>query len=117
MGLATHDVEGRWAMANTLLEQPNGSPGAILFGLGNSSAYAILGIYPHIVPLEILGEEGLVGIALFIGILITAVVPMARAMKAKHPDPAARGGLAALFGALIFHFVLCCKQGACWATR
>ncbi|HNK51686.1 MAG TPA: hypothetical protein PKX75_21965, partial [Nitrospira sp.] len=59
------DLDGRWEMAAKLLSAWWGEgPATIFGGLGNSAAFDphIVGFYPHILPLEILAEEGVLGL-------------------------------------------------------
>src|SRR5690606_14302284 len=68
----TEDVQGRLNMATKLIAAWFDSPISILFGLGNSASFdpSIIGIYPHFLPLEILGEEGFVGFAVYFAIVL-----------------------------------------------
>jgi hypothetical protein len=55
----------------------------LLFGLGTSASFSprIAGFYPHIVPIEVLCELGVVGIALFIAILVLTLRSVIRYMR------------------------------------
>ena len=63
----TDDYSGRLEKSANLLHVWINEPGAILVGLGNSASTwsGLNGSYPHMVPVEILGEEGLIGAAFF----------------------------------------------------
>lgn len=104
----------RWDKATTLLEHWFTSPELFIFGLGNSAAFdpRIVGYYPHVVPLEILAEEGLVGLGLFLAILVLAtrsLVRVYRIVKFSAPD---RGAILALGALFFYHVLLCFKQGS-----
>lgn len=104
------DVAGRLDMSLTLIRRAISSPFSFVFGLGNSSSFHYLGLYPHVAFLEILGEEGLVGASLFACIAFLALRSTLRlARYAKEPD--ARATLGLLGGAFIFELILSMKQG------
>lgn len=110
-GLATDDVEGRLAMAMVLLGKLMENPFTVLFGLGTSASYHLFGIYPHVVTLEILGEEGLIGLAVF-GVAIGSCALAALRMPAVSMPKQTRAAAAALIGAAVFHLVVSFKQGS-----
>jgi len=62
----------RLTAALQLLSYTMANPVTLLVGLGNSSAFHFVGIYPHITGLEVLAEEGLLGSGLYVGLLIVA---------------------------------------------
>jgi hypothetical protein len=111
--LATRDAAGRWAMALKLLHVWSESGVGILIGLGNSASFdpAILRFYPHNVPLEILGEEGLVGAALYLSILWLAVSRLRRAWRSARGEPEPLGVLAAIGASFVFMFLISLKEG------
>jgi hypothetical protein len=109
--LAAHDVAGRFEMAGALLQAASAHPLSIFLGLGNSSSYKVLGIYPHIAILEVLAEEGLPGIALYLAILYYAARSVRRAARALADDPADRIALAILAGLFVYAVVLSWKEG------
>lgn len=108
------DVHGRLTMAAELLRYATASPASFFFGLGNSSSFYYLRFYPHIVPAEVLGEEGLVGMAIYLSMLVATCSCIWRLTTASdsRPDTTVRhayGVLAALFA---FEFILTTKQGS-----
>jgi hypothetical protein len=108
------DVQGRLTMAAELLRHATASPASLVFGLGNSSSFHYLGFYPHVVPAEVLGEEGLVGMAIYLSMIVVTGSSVWRLMTTldNRSDAAARyayGVLAALF---VFEFVLTTKEGS-----
>lgn len=111
--LIEHDVFGRWAGALKLLKAWFSSPLAIMLGLGNSASYdpKLLGIYPHIVPLEILGEEGLIGFALFASICCLTVWNLFRAISLSRAEKHHFGTVLSVGAIAFFLFILSFKQG------
>ena len=108
------DVYDRLGMAFKLLDHWSKSPLSIVFGVGNSASFdvGIAGFYPHIVPLEIVGEEGLVGAALFVGIIASCVWSFARVYREVRLDSVRRGVLAVLGATLSLELLLSFKQGS-----
>jgi len=108
------DMGGRFTNLGILLGiWSNGSLGTLVFGLGNSASFAIkaLGIYPHFVPGEILAEEGLPGIILYLSILAACLGNLRKTYARVIDDAEARAELA-LFGAILtYEFLLSLKQG------
>lgn len=100
--------------AARLLDRTYDSLPSILFGLGNSASYdpRIIGGYPHIVALEILGEEGLIGFALFLGVLIAGARSIGRLRGHAGEHPAQRCIIAILGALFLFELILSFKQGA-----
>ncbi len=107
---ATEDVAGRLAMAQTLLGESMAHPGTALFGLGNSSSFRILGIYPHITGLEVLAEEGFLGAFLYFANLYLAFRNIKR-ISSWEISNTRRNALAMLTGLFIFELILSWKQG------
>jgi len=107
------DLSERVLMAESLLNTWwNSSPLTILFGLGNSASFdpKIVGYYPHIVPLEIVGEEGLVGFAVYIMIIIKTISAVLRLINNNNLRHRRMG---VVLGALFFYtFLLSLKQGS-----
>lgn len=110
---STADVHERLQMVGALLSHWSRSAGALLFGLGNSAALdpQIVGSYPHNMPLEILGEEGIVGFAMLLALLGAVLSSFLKARKAAFDEEDA-GVLAAIGAAFLFSFLLSFKQGS-----
>lgn len=106
------DVEGRFENAAILLHATAESVRALIFGLGNSSAFRILGIYPHIAGLEVLAEEGIVGAVMYVAFLVLAIRSMRRIIAQPDPRGLKRGVLATLAGLFVFEFLVSSKQGS-----
>jgi hypothetical protein len=113
--MVTDYREGRIGHALLLIQAWLASGAARwIIGLGNSAAFApfLLGGYPHFVPGEVLAEEGMVGFALYLLILILGVRTFRRAYAMVWQDPAERGRLAVLGALCTFEFILTMKQGS-----
>jgi len=108
------DIMGRVNSAIILLDKWFSSPATILFGLGNSASYdpRIVGIYVHIVPLEILAEEGLIGAVLYLSILFSTLCSFRRSFRMVRYDPMAKGALATIGALFTYELLLTLKQGS-----
>jgi hypothetical protein len=107
------DITGRLAMASALLQHAIAHPASLVFGLGNSSSFYYMGIYPHIAALEVLGEEGLIGATIYLCMVASTLqsILKIKASNGEHADSAARYALGVLTALLVFEFVLTLKQG------
>ena len=83
-----------------------------LFGLGTCSSFAVVGWYPHMVLLEVLGEEGLVGFLLLIFFIFQVFLNGYRLMKQEFSEPQTRIHLGLLLSIFTFELILSCKQGS-----
>jgi len=105
----------RVTMASRVLSVwANSSPIHWLLGLGTSSSYdvTILGIYPHVVAVEVLAEEGIIGFLLFGLAIAAAARSILRTANYVRHDPEQRGVLATVASLAFFQFVLSFKQGS-----
>jgi len=109
---ATQDVAGRFAMAQALLGASTSGLLTAVFGLGNSSAFQVVGIYPHITGLEVLAEEGFLGGALYFTILCFALRSILRIAGQYDMDVSKRNALGILSGLFVFELILSWKQGS-----
>ncbi len=109
---ATSDVDGRLDSALLLLQLSFRDVPTLVFGLGNSAAFDVYGIYPHVVPVEIAAEEGLVGLGLFAAILFVSARRILGVARLRSLNAQERAGFAALSAGLIFQLVLSLKQGS-----
>jgi hypothetical protein len=110
--LAEDAVTGRFANAALLLHASSGDFRGIIFGLGNSSAYKLLGIYPHIAGLEVIAEEGLIGAAVYVAILLLAIRSIRRIARRADFTDLKRNVLAMITGLFVFELILSWKQGS-----
>lgn len=112
------DWDGRVHMASQLLHHwwraSSGDPAALILGLGNSASFSgtIVGFYPHMVPIEVLGEEGIFGLGLFLVLLWVSVRTIRTAYRLSKHDPIQRGIWATLVASFAFAFLLSFKQGS-----
>ena len=106
-------TEGRFTQSIVLLEKMfDAGPAAWLLGLGSSASYRVVGGYPHIVPAEVLGEEGLVGFGLFTGFLISVTLVGYRFMRRDDNIPSSRTSIGLLLALFTFEVGLGLKQGS-----
>lgn len=111
-------TEDRIGSAQQLFEYWSSSdPFQILFGLGNSVSYdpRMLGTYPHVVPVEVLCEEGIVGALLFalaIGLSVHYTLKARRSSQAP-----ARQLFTAVLALMLYEFLLTLKQGSFLGSR
>jgi hypothetical protein len=109
--LASEDVGSRFQMAQALLNAALAHPATIIFGLGNSSSYEAVGFYPHITILEVLAEEGIAGLILYLAILVCAVRSIIRISRSLEADESQRKVLAIVAALFCFELILSWKQG------
>jgi len=104
----------RLDMVEVLLSEWISSPVAIIFGLGNSASFSpdLVGVYPHIVLLEVLGEEGIIGLALFVMIVLLLARQLIRFNRLTFLSKEVRKSYAAIFGCFLFTLLLSFKQGS-----
>jgi hypothetical protein len=107
------DAGVRFQMVDKLLELWSQSGTSVVFGLGNSASWDpdINGIYPHDVPLETLGEEGVLGFALYATIVLCAIGALIRAAVATTGREDDRSIVAAAGGGFLFFLFVSLKQG------
>lgn len=112
--LAEQDVSGRLGNAVMMVRLAAASPETLLFGLGNSAAYdpRILGHYPHFLPLEILAEEGILGLLLYMIIHYFTIRSVVRSLRSCAHDQKEKNLLGALVGLYLFTSILSLKQGS-----
>jgi len=108
----TQDVAGRVAMAEQLLGASTRDVSTALFGLGNSSAFEVLGIYPHITGLEVIAEEGVLGASIYFVILFLAFRSILRLARRTQLTDRQRSSLGILAGLFVFELILSWKQGS-----
>lgn len=108
------DFSNRLEAAIRLLQFWIKSPISILFGLGSSASFHkdIFGFYVHIVPLEILGEEGIIGFSLYLLILVKSFLSIKRLERLTKNCVEDRVVLATISALLLFELSLSTKQGS-----
>ncbi|QDT03494.1 hypothetical protein K227x_18780 [Rubripirellula lacrimiformis] len=83
----------------------------LLAGIGTSSSWLIFGIYPHNVPVEILLEEGIIGLAIFAAVAILPLIQFRRILRLPTLPPRVRSQMCLLAALLTFNGILMLKQG------
>jgi hypothetical protein len=106
------DYAGRLHGVMFLIDNWIHSSFAILFGLGSSASYTIIGNYPHIVPLEVLCEEGILGFILLSAIVIGTVVKALRSLRSIGTDRDLRSLYACVAALWFYSLILINKQGS-----
>lgn len=108
------DWNGRWEMVSRLVEAWWSQPSSLLFGLGNAAAYdpRIVGFYPHVVPLEVLCEEGMVGFSVYLLLLSRVIKNADSAFGLIKTRRDLRASCATYLGFVLFTFLLSLKQGS-----
>ncbi len=103
-----------------MLDAWTDNPGTMLVGLGNSASYdpnitdctSPVGCYPHNLPIEILTEEGLIGLGLYLALILYVGIIAIRAISDSSVDDDRKGALKVLFAFMIFELILSLKQGS-----
>ena len=108
----TADTSARLEMSRRLLEFWLDTPATVLFGLGNSASFTVNGTYPHFVPAEVLGEEGVLGFAVFVAIVFCAGrLLLLTTIRLRHDGGRTKDHI--VLGALaVFSLALMLKQGS-----
>ena len=107
-------VSGTMAAAIVMLDAWWSSGSQILIGLGNSAAFStdLVGIYPHVVLIEVLSEEGLIGGLLLVTIIFLTCVAI-RKLYIRGQINGNGVSIITLLGLLfMFEFALSFKQGS-----
>lgn len=111
-------TEDRIGSAQQLFEYWSSSdPLHVLFGLGNSISYdpRILGGYPHVVPVEVLCEEGIVGALLFAACIGLSVHYAIKAGLSSNG--LTRQLFTTVLALMLYEFLLTLKQGSLLGSR
>jgi hypothetical protein len=89
-----------------------------VFGLGNSASYdpSLLGAYPHLVPVEILCEEGAIGALLYLWMLAIVVRDSRFLLRRKGSLREERVSFSILIGIIVYMFLISLKQGSLLST-
>jgi len=112
------DYHIRIERVSRLLDAWLADPLAIVVGLGNSASYdfSIIGHYAHIVPIEIMCEEGLLGAFVYLSLLWFVGRDARYVLRRKESTREETAGLAILFGIVVYMFMLSLKQGSLLTT-
>ena len=107
------DQLGRFDMLKEVMRHwISAGPTAWIFGIGSSSSFKYLGIYPHIVLGEALVEEGIVGVALLLAIISITVRQAFRLMSTPNLPSEVRVNIGIIFAIFTFNLLLSFKQGS-----
>ena len=107
----SEDGKGRLEIAYVGLEMWANSVVSMVFGIGHFAIGHVTGSYPHIVPLEVLAEEGLIGISIYLFIL-TSIFKKSIKLVAKHATThAERTNRITIVAIMLLAFFLSLKQG------
>jgi hypothetical protein len=109
----TGGVSGRIELVGETIVPWLSSPGAWLFGNG-AGAFVGLGFpeaYPHNQPVEVLTELGLVGFAIYLGMVFFSVKYSVELFKRSGGSTDHRSSATILIGIALFGFLLTLKQG------
>ena len=109
---ATEDVAGRLGAARSLLAISLSNPFTAMFGIGNSSSFKVIGYYPHVTVLEVLAEEGMVGLGIYCAALLAGASNLLRMLRRIGDDVGARHALSYVTAAFVYELILSWKQGA-----
>ena len=85
---------------------------SIVFGLGNSSSFSLIGFYPHNVPIEVLSEEGILGGIVYIMLIFASIKAVGNALRLTKINSQDRSCVTLISGLLLFSFVISLKQGS-----
>ena len=105
---------GRFQLVGETIEPWLKSPGSWLFGNG-AGAFSTLGLtdkYPHNQPVEVLTELGMVGFAIYLGILFFSVKYSVELFRISKGSVDHRSSATILIGIALFGFLLTLKQGS-----
>src|SRR5262249_37071358 len=109
-------MEERFELAGDVLRFWRSSLSSILFGLGTTDSYAIAGAYTHIVPLEVIFEQGIFIRALYLFALARTFLAIAK-MLHLPPLSACQRRLAIFLSAqFLVLFLISFKQGALYTN-
>ena len=104
---------GRLATSQgALSEYASGTGMQWIIGQGSSSSWRSLGGYPHNVPVEILLEQGVVGLLFFCGFVFSITFEGFRILLDKRVDDSSRLVLGLILCLFTFNGILLLKQGA-----
>ena len=109
---AVNDYGDRVFMSQQLLaEYLRSGPFVALFGLGVGASFSVVGIYPHVVPVQILGEVGMLGFVLYLLFHIAAVIAWIKLYMLSSQSVVFRGAVAIAGAMFAYQFLLSLKQG------
>jgi hypothetical protein len=90
----------------------SGQPWNWIIGLGNSASWSIISAYPHVVPVEILVELGVVGFVIYTAVVLLAIHSAFRLMWRLRKMPLEQSYVLTFFALWAFFALLTLKQGS-----
>jgi hypothetical protein len=82
-----------------------------VFGLGSGSAWHVIEAYPHVIPVELLVELGMVGLAVYLAFMLTLAFICVKLLLQLRRDLDAQSVLLVVIGCWMFESILTLKQG------
>jgi len=104
-------ADGRLYRSSKIYKHWFTTPATIFFGVGNSASKDLIGTYAHVLPLDILCEEGVAGFVMFIGIVLLCVNKGFKGFFLVRDNPQQRTQLAILCAIFAYYFASSLKQG------
>jgi hypothetical protein len=104
-------VSMSYDLLKAYLEGGARNPAVFLFGLGGSYSYALMGIYCHVVPLEVLCEYGILAFTVLLAIFVIGFRGSRALLRRKDCLADAKWPAAVIMALAAVHFVLMFKQG------
>ena len=84
---------------------------ALMIGLGSAAAYSYTGLYVHVIPVEILTEQGVLGFTLFAAIIVLTLANVRKVLQRTEAG-VEKSYFICLVGYFLIELVLCFKQGS-----
>lgn len=103
--------ETRLGRVNHIFDYWFTTPATIVFGLGSFAYGELIGGYSHVVPMEILSEQGIFGFLIYVGIVLSCVKNGLGSFFLVRYNPVQRTQLAILCALFMYYFLLSLKQG------
>lgn len=106
-------TDGRFQMASDLLDvYAKNGPAIWIMGLGSSAAFHYIGFYPHIVIAEVLAEEGIIGLILFVVFCFLVFKNAYKTLQSRKFEREDRILLGLMISLFTVEFALSFKQGS-----
>lgn len=83
-----------------------------LIGLGSSASWDTVGGYPHVVPLEVIGEHGILGFGIFTAFCMATAFGGWSVLRQDNLEVGDRVNLGLVLALCTFQFALSFKQGS-----
>ncbi|MGH8581007.1 MAG: O-antigen ligase family protein [Gammaproteobacteria bacterium] len=103
--------EDRLHFSSQMLDYWFKTVATMFFGLGSSASVQLTGNYSHIAPVDILTEEGILGILIYVGIIWICLKNGLSSFSLVRYNPVQRTQFAILCAIFVYNFLLSLKQG------